>query len=193
MRNICLGLGALILSGLSHPAAAQLPPELLGGGGGDPSSGLHSEPFYKGAEGFWVLMRNPGNDGYRCSVNFISDGGLFAIHGPWNAEMAKQGAGMIWFDGKDIPKAAQAGTASITVRSKDPVQTYPAIHTTIGQAATNGVLILIVNMKAMLAEKNEADDIAVDFGGKQVFHTQPIRLQEAYAQLGRCVAARAAK
>lgn len=192
MRNIYLSLGALIVAGLSNPAAAQLPPELLGGGG-EPSQGLHSEPFYKGAEGFWVLMRKPENDGYRCSVNFISNSGMFAMHGPWNAEMAKQGVGMIWFDGKDIPKVAQAGTASITVRSKDPAQTYPAIHTTIGPAAANGVLILVVNMKALLAEKNESDDIAVDFGGKQVFHTQPIRLQEAYARLGQCVAARAAK
>lgn len=192
MRNICLGLGALILSGLANPAAAQLPPELLGGGG-ETSKSLHSEPFYKGAEGFWVLMRKPENDGYRCSVNFIANSGMFAMHGPWDAEMAKKGVGMIWFDGKDIPKVAQAGATKITVRSKDPTQIYPAIHTTIGEAATNGVFILIVNMKALLAEKNESDDIAVDFGGKQVFHTQPVRLQEAYARLGQCVAAKAAK
>lgn len=191
MRKTCLGLAALILSGLSNPAAAQLPPELLGGGG-DPSKGLHSEPFYKGAEGFWVLMHKPQNDGYRCSVNFISNSGMFAMHGPWNAEMAKSGVGMIWFDGKDIPKAAQTGATKITVRSKDPTQTYPAIHATIGEAATNGVFILIVNMKALLAEKNETDDIAVDFGGKQVFSTQVIRLQEAYRRLGECTAARPA-
>ena len=193
MRNTYLALGALILSGLSNPAAAQLPPELLGGdSGGDPSKGLHSEPFYKGAEGFWVQMRKPANDGLRCSVNFITTNGLFAIHGPWDAEMAKKGVGMIWFDGKDIPKVAQTGATKITVRSKDPTQIYPAIHTTIGEAATNGVFILIVNMKALLAEKNETDDIAVDFGGKQVFNTQVIRLQEAYRRLGECTAAKPA-
>ena len=192
MRNTYLGLGALILAGLSNPAAAQLPPELLGGGG-ETSKNLHSEPFYKGAEGFWVLMRKSENDGYRCSVNFISNSGMFAMHGPWNAEMAEKGVGMIWFDGKDIPKVAKAEATRITVRSKDPAQNYPAIHTTIGQAAANGVFILIVNMKALLAEKNESDDIAVDFGGKQVFQSHPIRLQEAYTRLGECVAAKAAK
>lgn len=192
MRNTYLGLGALILSALSNPAAAQLPPELLGGGGGDPSKGLQSEPFYKGVEGFWVQMRKPENDGLRCSVNFITSDGLFAMHGPWNAEMAKKGVGMIWFDGKDIPKVAQTGATRITVRSKDPTQIYPAIHTTLGQSATNGIFILVVNMKALLAEKNETDDIAVDFDGKQVFSTQLIRLQEAYRRLGECTAAKAA-
>ena len=54
------------------------------------------------------------------------------------AGLDKPTAGSVWFDGKDIPKAAQTGATKITVRSKDPTQIYPAIHATIGEAATNG-------------------------------------------------------
>lgn len=191
MRHLLFGVAALALSALSTGAAAQLPDELLGGGG-EPSKGLHNETFYKGKDGLWVLTRKPENDGYRCAVNFTSTGGLFIMHGPWNADMAKKGVGMIWFDGKDIPAIAKAEATKITVRSKDPTRTYPAIHTTIG-TAPNGVLILIVNMKALLAETNESDDIAVDFEGKEVFRTQVVGLQDAYARLGACVAAGGAR
>lgn len=191
MQKIRLGLAAFLLAGLPAGAAAQLPPELLGGGGSEPAKGRHEETFYKGKEGLWVLTRKAENDGYRCAVNFTSAGGLFAVRGPWDADMARKGIGMIWFDGKDIPVVAKAEPTKITVRSKDPTNTYPAIHTRIG-TAPNGVLILIVNMKKLLAETNETDDIAVDFGGKEVFRTQLVGLQDAYARLGACVAARPA-
>jgi hypothetical protein len=189
MQKTCLGLAALVLAALPAAASAQLPPELLGGGAQPSSKGQHSETFYKGKDGLWVLTRKPENDGYRCAVNFTSPTGLFIVHGPWDAEMGKKGVGMIWFDGKDIPTIAKAAPVKITVRSKDPTGTYPAIHTTIGKAS-NGVLILIVNMKKLLAETNETDDIAVDFGGKEVFQIHVVGLQDAYARLGACVAAK---
>ncbi len=169
------------------PAAAQLPPGLLGGDG---SAGpLHSEPFYKNpADGMWVLMRNPENDGFKCSVNFFNQDQMLSIHGPWDDAMARKNAGMVWFDSKKIPNGpARPTPVPITLNSADGPQNVNALHVGMGG---KGMLILFIDVKKMVKEKRDSDRISVTMNGQTVFDQSQVQFLNAYRRLDQCMQAR---
>lgn len=99
MKNWLIGL--VVTMAWTSPCVAQVAPELLGGA--DPDKPMFSESFYKGIEGNWVLVREPVNTGYHCSVNFITPDSTLSFRGPADAGMARKGHGSLWFISKAIP------------------------------------------------------------------------------------------
>jgi hypothetical protein len=176
---------------LAPSAMAQIPPELLEGGGGS-GGALYSDAFYKSADGFWVLMRSRENNGLRCSVSYITPDGLYAIHGPGDAAQAGQNAGQIWFSGKKIPApASRAEQVSITINARGKTVTYPTALTKV--VPDHGTFILFLNVKSYLrtvVKKGEdTDEFTVQFGGKEVYAAKLVQLQKAYSMLDKCMAA----
>lgn len=186
MKATFIGVAAAAGIAMATSAAGQLPPGLLGPA--TPPGEMHSEPFYKGPEGFWVLMRNPQNDGLNCSVNFTSEQGIFSVHGPKDAAAAKKNMGMIWMGGPNIPGPSTPALTVITVSgaSPGPAQTIPVYNLAMGD---RGMFIVVLDIKETLKGKMETNDLSVDHLGKNVFATKVVKLQEAYRTLGRCMAA----
>lgn len=186
-------LAAVLVSAcaLAAPALAQLPPELLQGGGGNEGS-LYSDAFFKSKEGYWVLMRDRADNGLRCSVSYISNDWLYAIHGPGNADEAKNNAGQIWFSGKRIPApAGKAEQVELFVRAmKDKTATFPAALTKV--IPEHGTFILFLNVKnylrTVIKKGEDYDEFAVDLRGKEVYAVKLPQLQKAYAMLDKCMA-----
>ena len=170
-------------------ANAQLPPDLLGNNGSGVTDKFYSEPFYKSMDGMWVLMREHENAGLKCSVNFISTGQSMAIHGPWDAAMRKKGVGMVWFDGKQIPKAgAKPERVRLDLGSLDgPQKGVPAMHLNMGE--DNGMMILYIDIRKTLKEKRDSDRITLSMDGVQIFDLPVTQLQKAYGRLGKCMEA----
>lgn len=186
----------LSVAALASPAQAQLPPELLQGGGGSEGS-LYSDAFYKSKDGYWVLMRNRTDDGLRCSVSYIANDWLYAIHGPGNADEAKRNAGQIWFSGKAIPApAGKAEQVELFVRAmKDKTATFPAALTKV--IPEHGTFILFLNvrnyLRTVVKKGEDSDEFAVDLRGKQVYAAKLPQLQKAYAMLDKCMAKKTAR
>lgn len=180
-----IGLLALAAAVAGTAAYGQLPPGLMKPAtqGGK----VHSEAFYKGKEGFWVLMRNPQNDGLNCSVNFINNGGVFALHGPKDAAMAKKKMAMIWFSSKDVPKPASPQQANITVHSADPVQTWPVVNARMDDEL--GAFMAMTRVSDFAQQKHDSDEMVVEYEGKEVFRSKVIRIHEAIGVLNRCMSA----
>lgn len=173
-------------------ARAQIPPELLEGGGGSQGS-LYSDAFYKSADGFWVLMRSRENNGLRCSVSYIQTDGLYAIQGPDDAAQAAQNAGQIWFSGKNIPApTSKVEQVSITINARGgKTVTYPAALTKI--IPDHGTFVLFLNVKSYLRtvikKGEDTDEFTVQYGGRQVYAAKLVQLQKAYSVLEKCMAA----
>ncbi|MCW4463137.1 hypothetical protein OK349_15595 [Sphingomonas sp. BT-65] len=178
---------------IASPAFAQLPPELLQGGGGSEGT-LYSDAFYKSKDGFWVVMRNRTDDGLRCSVSYIANDWLYAIHGPANAREVKENAGQIWFSGKAIPApAAKVEQVELFIRAmKGKTATYPAALTKV--IPEHGTFVLFLNVKnylrTVIKKGEDSDEFAVDLRGKQVYAAKLPQLQKAYAMLDKCMAAK---
>lgn len=186
MKALALLIVAAAAACFAPHASAQLPPELLGGGSGVTDK-FHSEPFFKSAkEGMWVLMREHSNNGFKCSVNFINADGTLAIHGPWDAEMQKKQAGMVWFQGNLIPKAGgRAEKVRLDLGSLDgPQKGVPAMHLNLGES---GMVVLFIDIRKMLKEKRDTDRITLTMDGTQVFDMEVVQMQKAYARLGACM------
>ncbi len=134
---------------------------------------LYSDAFYKSKDGYWVLMRNRTDDGLRCSVSYIANDWLYAIHGPGNADEAKRNAGQIWFSGKAIPApAGKAEQVELFVRAmKDKTATFPAALTKV--IPEHGTFILFLNvrnyLRTVVKKGEDSDEFAVDLRGKQVY------------------------
>ena len=178
---------------LASPAHAQLPPELLQGGGGSEGT-LYSDAFFKSKEGYWVVMRNRTDNGLRCSVSYIASDWLYAIHGPGNAGEVKDNAGQIWFSGKAIPApAGKVEQVELFIRAmKGKTATYPAALTKV--IPEHGTFVLFLNVKNYLRQVikkgEDTDEFTVDLGGKQVYAAKLPQLQKAYAVLDKCMAAK---
>lgn len=174
--------GALCTLALAGPAYAQVAQELLGTAQGE----LYSEPFYKSKEGFWVLTHKPQNDGYRCTVNFITRQNTFAILGPATPDAARKNFGMIWFTGKTIPPATTTmQPVQITLSGNDPTRIVPAQH--MSMPGVGNILILGIDVSKSIQEKPDSNEIAVQFQGKEVFRSKLVHLQDAYRTLDRCM------
>lgn len=187
MPKIRIALMILAASLAAHTATAGA--QAAGANGNLP---LVSKPFYKGAldGNTWVLVRDARNDGYQCAVSYVTGDGIFSIHGPLDAEMAKTGTGMLWFAGPRVPKPAEPMTrVSLAVHANDGAWTWPARQTTIGNAS-QGTLIVAVAIKSVLDGKVDTNDLSVSLAGNEVFHAHLVEIQKAYAQLGECMAGR---
>lgn len=187
--------GLVAASALTGPAAAQLPPELLQGGGGSEGT-LYSDAFFKSKDGYWVLMRDRADNGLRCSVSYISNDWLYAIHGPGNATEVKDNAGQIWFSGKRIPApTGKPEQVELFVRAmKGKTATFPAALTKV--IPEHGTFILFLNVKnylrTVIKKGEDYDEFAVDLRGKEVYAVKLPQLQKAYAMLDKCMAKRKA-
>ena len=177
--------GAIIASVFTGPASAQIAPELLGGGA--PGAPMFGEPFYKGAEGSWVLVRERENTGYHCSVNFITRQGTFSLRGPGSADDARKHYGAIWFVSNLIPETSQPERVQITLSGNNPTATVSAAH--VSRPGLGGALLLVVDIEKSMQEKPDSNEIAVQFQGKEVFRSRLVQLQAAYRTLARCMSA----
>lgn len=146
------------------------------------------ELFDKGDDYYWVLVRNPGNDGYQCSVSFVTANGTYSIHGPMDAEMAKAGSGMLWFESPRIPKTAHSTLrVTLAVHGNDGAFNWPALQTTIGNTL-HGTLMVAVQIMSVLKEKADTNNLSVSLAGNEVFKAKLVGLQAAYARLAGCMA-----
>jgi hypothetical protein len=152
--------------------------------------GVVSEPFYSGGDALWVLMHDAHNDGYQCSVSFVTTNGTYSIHGPLDAEMAKTGTGMLWFESPRVPKpASPSQRVTLAVHGNDGELKWPAMQTTIGKAS-HGTLIVAVQIASVLKEKADTNDLSISLDGNEVYRAKLVEIQKAYARLGACMAAR---
>lgn len=185
MSKTPIALALLSAALVVHSAAAR---RLAAGA--DKSESLYNEPFYKGDDGLWVLMRNTRNDGYRCSVSYVTTKGTYSIHGPIDAEMAKTGTGMLWFESPSVPKATGAEQrVSIAFHGDDGTVTWPALLENVSKA--HGTLMVAAQIASVLKEKADTNTMSVSLGGTEVFHAKVVEIQKAYARLGEYIAARA--
>lgn len=180
-------IGVVVTMAWTSPCAAQVAPELLGGTG--PDKPMFSESFYKGVEGNWVLVREPANTGYHCSVNFITPDSTFSLRGPADAGMARKGHGGVWFISKAIPRVTKTEMASITLTSTNhPAQNVQAAHVSMpGQSG--GALLLTIDVQKSLQEKPDSNELNIQLQGKEVFRSKVVQLQLAYRQLSACMSA----
>lgn len=180
-------LGVVFTIAWTSPCVAQVAPELLGGA--DPDKPMFSESFYKGVEGNWVLVREPVNTGYHCSVNFITPDSTFSIRGPADAGMARMGHGGVWFISEAIPPVTKTEIVPITLSSTNhPTQNAQAAHVSMpGQSS--GALLLTIDVKKSVQEKPDTNELAIQFQGKEVFRSKVVQLQLAYRQLSACMSA----
>ncbi|WP_421566999.1 hypothetical protein [Stenotrophomonas sp. PD6] len=178
-------IGVVVTMAWTNPCVAQVAPELLGGA--DPDTPMFSESFYKGAEGNWVLVREPVNTGYHCSVNFITPDSTFSLRGPADAEMARKGHGGVWFISKAIPPVTKTEIAPITLSSTNyPTQNVQAALVSMpGQSS--GALLLTIDVRKSVKEKPDSNELAIQFQGKEVFRSKVVQLQLAYRQLSACM------
>lgn len=180
-------IGVVVTMALTSPCAAQIAPELLGGA--DPNTPMFSETFYKGAEGNWVLVREPVNTGYHCSVNFITPASTFSLHGPADAEMARKGHGGVWFISAAIPPVTKNEIAPITLSSTNhPAQTVQAAHVS-QPGQSSGAFLLTIDVRKSVQEKPDSNELNIQFQGKEVFRSKVVQLQLAYRQLSACMSA----
>jgi hypothetical protein len=166
-------------------AFASVAPAAPERGSGNAPGSRTSEPFYQGKEGSWVLMRKPVNDGYSCSVNFITPTNGFTIVGPVDAETARNGRGTIWFTGKSVSGSEQASSVRIAVSGNNPYPSVPAQQ--ISLPGKGGALIVAIDLRLTLKDKQDSNDIGVHLQGREVFRSKVIRLQEAYRKLEQCM------
>ncbi|ACD20850.1 hypothetical protein [Paraburkholderia phytofirmans] len=179
--SIALAAGAL-LSSAAAPRAASDGTSLSANGT------VAHELFDKGDDYYWVLMRDLGNDGYQCSVSFVTTNGTYSIHGPMDAEMARTGSGMLWFEGPRIPKTAHSTQrVTLAVHGNDGAFNWPALQTTIGNTPY-GTLMVAVQIMSVLKEKADTNNLAVSLAGNEVFTAKLVGLQAAYARLAGCMA-----
>lgn len=182
--RLCLVM-AIVASTFVGVASAQVAPELLGGG----SSGtpMYSEPFYKGVEGNWILVRERENTGYHCSVNFITSQNTFSLRGPSDADMARKNQGAVWFVSKAISSVAKPEIVPIILStSVDPTRTLQAAHVSQPGDST-GVLLLSINVQKSIQEKLDSNEIVVQLEDKEVFRSKLVQLQAAYRTLAQCM------
>ncbi len=144
------------------------------------------ELFDKGDGYLWVLIYNSHNDGFQCSVNFITLKETYSIHGPLDAEMAKADTGSLWFDSPAIPATPEMRKVTLAVHGSDGAFNWPALQKTMSQT-DHGTLIVLVKMSSMFTQKSDADNITVSLDGNEVFKTKLVGLQAAYAKLNTCI------
>ncbi|CAE6804749.1 hypothetical protein [Paraburkholderia nemoris] len=179
--SIALAAGAL-LSGAAAARAASDDASLSANGA------VAHELFDKGSDYFWVLVRDPRNDGYQCSVSFVTANGTYSIHGPMDSEMAKTGSGMLWFESPRIPKTAHSTErVTLAVHGNDGAFNWPALQTTIGNTP-HGTLMVAVQIMSVLKEKADTNSLSVSLAGNEVFKAKLVGLQAAYARLAGCMA-----
>lgn len=184
MSKIRIALTALSAILAAHSAAAWTPPD-----GASNDGAMVDEPFYEGDGGLWVLMHDARNDGYQCSVSFVTTNGTYSIHGPVDAETAKTGKGMFRFDSLNIPKPVNSTQrVMLAVHGNDGALNWPALQTTIGNAP-HGTLIVAVQIMSVLKDKADTNDLSVSFAGEALFRAQLVEQQKAYARLSECMAA----
>lgn len=182
MKFMVLTAAVFGATAFASPASAQIPLELLQGGGSQGER--YSEAFYKGPEGFWVLMRNKANDGYGCSVNFITADSLFAFHGPMDAKQLKPD-GAVMFQGPSIPSPKEPNNVHVVLKSNDPEANFPMTNFRFQDGG--GAFIMGMPVKEMMKQKHDAETITLVYQGKQVFQTSVIRMSAALKQLEQCI------
>ncbi|MFL9865084.1 hypothetical protein PQR67_12980 [Paraburkholderia fungorum] len=185
MSKIRIVLTALTAILAAHWAAAWTPAY-----GASNDEAMVNEPFYTGDSGLWVLMHDARNDGYQCSVSFVTTNGTYSIHGPVDPEMAKTGKGTLWFDSPSIPRTDNSTQrVMLAVHGNGGALNWPALQTTIGNAP-HGTFMVAVQIMSVLKDKADMNDLSVSFAGKEVFRAQLVEQQKAYARLSECMAAR---
>lgn len=182
-------IAACMLALLPAVLMAQVPEELLGGGNSANDGKMATTPFYKGKEGIWVLSHKAVNDGYQCSVSFITDTASLRIAGPWDADMAQKGDGMLWFNSKDIPQVKAPKTARITFGNGLSGADVGAYQIP-GNDGQGGVFILSVKLDSVLKDKSDTARYTIGMDGKSLVDIKPIAVQAAYGRLKECMAAR---
>lgn len=187
--------GGLIAALLTVPSAtAQIPAELLQGGGGSQGS-LYSDAFYKSKDGYWVLMRSREDNGLRCSVSYIMPDSLYAIHGPGNVEEASRNAGQIWFSGDKIRSPAATEQVDIVINARGKTVTYPTALVNI--VPNRGTFVMFLDVKnylrKVIKKGEDTDEFTVRLEGKEVYAVKLPQLQKAYRMLDKCMAGGGAK
>ena len=187
MSKIRVALAAIAMALAVGSVEAREAPD--GGSKSADGSVIH-ELFDRGDSYFWVLMHDPKNDGYNCSVSFVTTKGTYSIHGPMDAEMAKSGTGSLWFSSPAVPRGAtRMERVTLAVHSEGAAMNWPAIQTTIGKDP-HGTLMVSVQIASVLKEKIDTNDLSVSLAGAEVFGAKLMGLQEAYGRLGDCMAAK---
>jgi len=172
----------IVAAAFAFAGATQAAPERRSGSA---SGSLTSERFYEGKEGSWFLMHKPFNEGYSCSVNFVTPAGSFAIVGPVDADTAHNSRGMIWFTGKSVPGSGQARSVRIAISGNTPYPSVPAQQMSL--TGQGGALIVAADLRLTLKDTRDSNMIGVQLQGREVFRSNVVRLQEAYRKLEGCM------
>ena len=183
MKRIALVAAILGSTLFSSPASAQIPPELMGGGG-PKGGGSYSDAFYKGEDGTWVLRRKTANDGYGCSVTFITPDATFALHGPFDANQ-RNPDGMVFFQSERIPRPQSPSNIYVLLKSMDPDANFPMTNIDLNDG--QGTFIMGMPVSEMYKQKHDTETITLIYEGKEVFRSTVIRMSTALKQLKRCV------
>jgi hypothetical protein len=183
MPNVRIALTALFMASAPFVMVARASARDRG----ESASPISHELFDKGDGYLWTLMHDAQNDGYQCSVSFITPNGTYSIHGPFDAEMAKTKSGSLWFDSPAVPATAGTQKVTLAVHGNDGAFIWPALQTTIGKAG-HGTLMVAVQILSVLKEKADTNDISISLGGNEVFKAKLVGLQAAYAKLNACMA-----
>jgi hypothetical protein len=185
MANVRIALAALLMASTPSEVVAHAST----GDRGESVSPISHQLFDKGDGYLWTLMHDAQNDGYQCSVSFITPKGTYSIHGPLDSEMAKTNSGTLWFDSPAVPATAGPQKVTLAVHGNDGAFNWPAVQTTIGKTS-HGTLMVAVQIFSVLKEKADTNDISISLGGNEVFKAKLVGLQAAYAKLNDCMAAR---
>ena len=194
MARASLGFGACVLAlavAVPIAVAAQVPPELFGGG--DPStSGLDTKPFYESEDGTWLRMKTAGDIGLNCGVSYVTEssdgtlGDVFGIVGPASAIMAEKGMGMVVFSGPRIPKVLNnEGEVKVTILSDDPPAPATVMHSNNGE---HNMFVVPVHVEEMIDATNPTESIGIQYKGKEVFRTNVVEYNNARKILRDCMA-----
>ncbi len=182
-------IAVCMLALLPTALMAQVPTELLGGGNSANDGKMANTPFYKDKEGIWVLSHKAVNDGYQCSVSFITETASLKIAGPWDADMAKKGDGMLWFNSKDIPQVKAPKTVRVTFGNGLGNADVGAYQIP-GSDGQGGVFILSLKFDSVLKDKSDTAHYTIGMDGKSMVDIKPIAVQAAYRRLKECMAVR---
>jgi hypothetical protein len=183
MSNVRIALAALLVALAPSALVARAP----AGDRGESANPISHQLFDKGDGYLWTLMHDSQNDGYQCSVSFITPNGTYSIHGPLDAEMAKANSGSLWFDSPAVPATAGTQKVTLAVHGNDGAFNWPALQTTIGKTG-HGTLMVAVQIFSVLKEKADTNDVSISLGGNEVFKAKLVGLQGAYAKLNACMA-----
>lgn len=180
--SLALAVGALTWL----PVEAQVPDELLQM---NAETTVAPQVFHEderdGVGVMWSLIRSQNHDGLGCSVVFNDAGGLVWISGPADGTERAGKTGWLSFGGGSIPPSKKPKQVSLSIRSNGATQQASALHVSLSDE--QHMLRLPVNIGDLVAQNDKSLEVSVDLNGKQVFSSEIVELQMAYAKLKKCM------